>query len=93
MLQADSSIPITSIGVDKFVLCERATDRTIVRLSIPQAQVALRAAERAAGAQSPSLEVSCAPPVGAPGGRTFVVTLAGGQGGAGFSASAAAAPL
>jgi len=84
--EIDGSVPIASVGVDKFVMCERGTDRPVLRLCIPEAALTLRAIERELG-PSAELSVSCTVPqqlqLGARGG--------GGSGGGGGGAAAAAA--
>lgn len=44
--EVDGSALITSIGVDKFLLVDSATERPVLRLSIPSDAMELRACER-----------------------------------------------
>jgi hypothetical protein len=55
----DSAVPITHIGVDKFVLCEGATDRPILRISIPASAVTSRPCENDPSMVVPEMAVSC----------------------------------
>ncbi len=60
--QADASIPITSIGVDKFVLCESSSGRPLLRVSFPEVLLQPRRRGEPAAAE---LILTCQPPVGA----------------------------
>ncbi len=71
--QADASVPITSIGVDKFVLCDATTGRPVLRLSFPE--VLLQQPRRRGDPPAEELVLNCQPPVGAPGGSVFDVVL------------------
>jgi hypothetical protein len=77
--QVDGAAPITSIGVAGFVLCERATERAVLRVSIPEASVALRRCDVGGPGGEGDLPVTCQPPVGdAETGSTFTLTLRAG---------------
>jgi hypothetical protein len=63
----DYGVPITSVGVDKFVLCESATDKAVLRVCIPSQTVQFRMCE---AEESPlELQLTCYPPV-VPGSNT-----------------------
>jgi hypothetical protein len=93
-LQIDPSVPITSVGVDKFVLVQRGAepgasprpgrageaaegDVILLRVTIPQASIALRACEVGSGA-APSLLLTCYPPKDSGASSSFTVQLTGG---------------
>lgn len=44
-LQIDGSVPITTVGIDKFVLCRSDSESPVLRVVIPSSSVALRACE------------------------------------------------
>ncbi len=69
-LQADASTPITAIGVEQFVLVEAASGRAVLTLRIPEAALALTAADRVRG-DGAELAVTCTPPDG----DAFTITL------------------
>jgi len=83
-LQIDSSVSITSVGVDKFILTQRGSlagngseDIVLLRVTIPQSSIALRACE-AVGGDAPSLLLTCYLP-NSPGAKeSFSVQLEGG---------------
>ena len=99
-LQIDPSVPITSVGVDKFVLVQRGAgsdlattprcgdpsgaggggseaDVILLRVTIPQASIALRACEVGSGA-APSLTLTCYAPKDSGASSSFSVQLTGG---------------
>ncbi len=55
----DSAVPITHIGMDRFVLCETANDRPILRVSIPCSAVTYRPIDGDALMAVPELSISC----------------------------------
>jgi hypothetical protein len=67
--ELDPSVTLTTVGVDKFVMCERATDRPVLRVTIPAAAMRLRACEQEggpAGRRSATAAAVTAGVVGAP---------------------------
>ena len=86
--EIDGGVPIASVGVDKFVMCERGTDRPVLRLCIPEAALTLRAIERELG-PSAELSVSCTVPQQLQLGARS--SSGGGAGGGGIGGTAAAA--
>lgn len=60
----DFAVPITSIGVDKFVLCDIATDKPVMRVCIPAQAVQLRVCE--ADDAPVELLITCYQPLAAP---------------------------
>lgn len=79
-VQIDASVPITTVGIDKFVLCRADTEVPVLRVVIPSSALALRACEMPAqsgeGGEGALITVTCYP-VGAGGTRSFVVSLKG----------------
>jgi hypothetical protein len=53
--EIDPNVPISSVGVDKFVLCDRATENPVLRLCIPEAALDIQRIVREAG---PAAELS-----------------------------------
>ena len=88
--EIDGGVPIASVGVDKFVMCERGTDRPVLRLCIPEAALTLRAIERELG-PSAELSVSCTVPQQLQLGARGSSGGGGGGGGGGRGGTAAAA--
>ena len=53
--EIDPNVPISSVGVDKFVLCERETESPVLRLCIPEAALDIQRIIKEAG---PAAELS-----------------------------------
>ena len=53
----DAGVAITSVGVDRFVMCDIATDVPVLRVTIPAGAVQLRVCE--AGGEAPELNITC----------------------------------
>jgi hypothetical protein len=79
-------VTITSVGVDKFVLVQRGEggvdggadgDVILLRVTIPQSAIALRACEVGPGT-APQLTLTCYPPQDSGAPSSFSVQLTGG---------------
>ena len=60
--EIDPSVPISSVGVDKFVLCDRHSDTPVLRLCIPEAALDIQRIVKEVGPDS-ELSVSVSQPL------------------------------